>query len=574
MPSAIFGPGGPRPATLATLPITWMTAACLLPGFRRASGWLGCAPCPSVPGAFTCRVASRPGVFGVWPASQGADTAEFQIFYHPADDDPILDRMELAAAIVAARPGAAARFRDFPADPALAAACAIGTLRLGVVGEDIALALEAENRRTVSIAGIAADGGWLLPPGGIDEDLPGFELARDLLRALAAGVSAATGPPPQPPRRRTTPTALRARQADGALATTPGDGGARIVEVLAWGAAAALWPEIDAPGDPSAYAASAAAPEAPPPELYVLTGFLGAGKTSFLNQFIEFHAAQHRLVAVIQNELGEAGVDTHLLEGEHSVLTMDAGCVCCSLTGHLAAGLRHLAASLAPEIVVLETTGLANPENLLGELDELGNLARLAGVISVVDAARFWSTLDASEIAAAQIAAADAVILNKCDLVDDAQREAIGAEIRRRNPRARLIAAERGRVPPASLDLTPAAPQARSAQPHRHHHHVTHGEEGFSALRFRLAETIDRAALFAVLEASPPGVMRIKGLARFIDAPRPMVVQYVPGQPDLEPTRKPSPEPPFVLIIGRDLDAAALRRLWRGLITEPCDALD
>ena len=51
-----------------------------------------------------------------------------------------------------------------------------------------------------------------------------------------------------------------------------------------------------------------------------------------LNEFIEFEAAQHRLVAVIQNELGETGVDTHLLEGDRSVLTMDAGCVCCTLS--------------------------------------------------------------------------------------------------------------------------------------------------------------------------------------------------------------------------------------------------
>lgn len=591
MRSAIFGPGESRPtaAVLEALPVTWMTAACLCAGFRRTAGWLGCAPCASAPRAFTCRVANRPGVFGVWPTEADAARGEagFLLLYLPGDDDPILDRVALDAAILALRPGTAAAFRDFPAHPELAAACAIGSFRIGLAGQDLALALTAETRRRiVRPEGLAREGGgWLVPPGGAEEDLPAFELARDLFRVLAAGVSAATETSPHPPRRVSAPAALRARQANGALAAIPGDGGDCVTEVLAWGTAAALWPEASAPADVAPYAVCAAEPDAATlPELYVLTGFLGAGKTTFLNQFIEFHAAQHRLVAVIQNELGETGVDTHLLEGERSVLTMDAGCVCCSLAGHLAAGLRRLARGLSPEIVVLETTGLANPLNLREELAEIGDLARLAGVVAVADAERFAETLATSEIAAAQIAAADVVVLNKCDLVDAAAQAEVAAEIRRRNPRARLIAADHGRVPPAALGTLPAAPPPAHRHHHHdhhhdhdhdhHHHHVTHGEEGFSALRFDLAARIDRAALFAALAASPPGVMRIKGLARLADAPQPVVVQYVPGRAALEAPRKPAAEPPFVLIIGRDLDAAALRRVWRGLVKEPCDALD
>lgn len=581
MDSAIFGPGDGRPTAeaLESLPLTWMTAACLHAGFRRAAGWLGCAPCAALPHAFTCRVASRPGAFGVWPAAVDADlgAAEFLLFYLPGEGDPLLDRFALGAAALAARPEAAASFRNFPADPELAAACAIGGFRLALRGRDIGLALTAESRRRIVCpAGLAAPGGgWLVPPGGAEEDLPAFDLARDLFRVLAAGLTAATGVSPEPPRRFSVPAALRARSANGALAAVPGDGGETVTEVIAWGAARALWPEATAAADAAPYAPAARPPAAPPPDLYVLTGFLGAGKTSFLNQFIEFHAAQHRLVAVIQNELGETGVDTHLLEGERSVLTMDAGCVCCSLAGHLAGGLRRLARSLAPEIVVLETTGLANPENLRDELAEIGDLARLAGVVAVVDAERFAAALAASEIAAAQVAAADIVVLNKCDLVTAEARAAVAAEIRRRNPRARLIEAEHGRVPPGGLGA-PAAPPAGDGERrhHRHHHHVTHGDEGFRALRFALADAIDREALFAALAASPPGVMRIKGLARLDGAPQPMVVQYVPGRAALEAARKPTAEPPFVLIIGRDLDAAALRRLWRGLVKEPCDALD
>ena len=114
---------------------------------------------------------------------------------------------------------------------------------------------------------------------------------------------------------------------------------------------------------------------------------------------------------------------------------------------------------------------------------------------------------------------------------------------------------------------------------HDHHHHrhadgVTHLDEGFSALRFDLADTVDRDRLFATLAASPPGVFRIKGVARIAGAPLPVVVQYVPGRAEVEPARKPSPAAPFLLIIGRDLDADGLRRQWRPLLKEPCDVLD
>lgn len=559
--------------------------------FRRLSGWLGLAPAASFSRAFTCRIKSHPGVFGCLPlAAQSADlsTADFRLFYFPALDDPMIERVSLPAAIAAASTGAIELIRDFPAHPEFADLFAIAEMQLALTHPEhaLGLALTAPTRRRITAtAGFAApDGGWLVEPGGLEEDLPAFDLARDLFRVLAAGVAATMQAGPDAMLAANAPTRLLTRHADGSLTPSDAPDDRLRTEVLTWGTAArAAWPEATLPVDAGEYhllrvAAGVEAPSAEDsaalkrPRLVVLSGFLGAGKTSFLNQFIEFHLTRDQLVAVIQNEIGETGVDANLLEGEDSVLTLDAGCVCCSLAGSLTRAIRQLTASLAPEFIVLETTGLANPMNMLDEFQELGDLAELAAVISVVDAARFRDNLAASSVTAEQIRAADTVILNKCDLVSDSERSEIEALVQSINPLARVIAAVNGRVKPSFLGESMSrhsedkAKVACDCGGHRHVHGVTHSDEGYSALRFALAPAIDRDLLTRILLASPPDVMRIKGIARLTDLDELQVIQYIPGHADYEPVVRAAQEAPFVLIIGKNLDAAVIRQRWLPLL--------
>ena len=559
--------------------------------FRRLSGWLGLAPAASFPRAFTCRIKTRPGIFGFFPLTARADdlsTADFRLFYFPALDDPIIERVSLPAAIAAASPDALELIRDFPVHPEFSDLFAIAEMQLALTHPEhaLGLALTAPTRRRITVvAGIAApDGGWLVPPGGLEEDLPAFDLARDLFRILAAGVAATMKAAPDAMLVSNAPTCLLTRHADGSLTSSEAQDDRLRTEVLTWGTATrALWPEAILPVEAGDYhllrvAAGVETPGAEEiaalkrPRLIVLSGFLGSGKTSFLNQFIEFHLARDQLVGVIQNEIGETGVDANLLEGEDSVLALDAGCVCCSLAGSLTRGIRQLTASLAPEIIVLETTGLANPMNMIEEFHEIGDLAELAAVISVVDAARFHDNLAASGVAVEQIRSADTIILNKCDLVNDAERAEIEAEIRRLNPLARVMPAVNGRVKPAvfsevvSRHVEDKTRGVCDCGSHRHAHGVTHLDEGFSALRFVLAPTIDRDLLTRTLLASPPEVLRIKGVARLIGIDEPQVIQYVPGHADYEPVVRAATQSPFILIIGRDLDAAAMKRRWLPLL--------
>ena len=101
---------------------------------------------------------------------------------------------------------------------------------------------------------------------------------------------------------------------------------------------------------------------------------------------------------------------------------------------------------------------------------------------------------------------------------------------------------------------------------------MTHQDEGFTALRFRLADCIQREELMRVLAGSPSEVLRVKGIARFDDTSEPQIIQYVPGYADCQPAARDVKDDPFVLVIGRNLDAASLKELWRPLIEEDATA--
>ena len=162
---------------------------------------------------------------------------------------------------------------------------------------------------------------------------------------------------------------------------------------------------------------------AEPIPLNVLTGFLGAGKTSLLNRLIADPALAE--TAVIINEFGDVGLD-HLLVREISegVVLLQSGCLCCTLRGDLVDALEQLLRDLDNgratfRRVILETTGLADPAPVLQTAMAHPYLAmryRLDGVITVVDAINGDATLDAHLEAVKQAAVADRIVLTKTDL--------------------------------------------------------------------------------------------------------------------------------------------------------------
>ena len=191
---------------------------------------------------------------------------------------------------------------------------------------------------------------------------------------------------------------------------------------------------------------------APTPRVTVVTGPLGAGKTTLVNAWLSQFARGD--VAVIVNEFGDVGVDGELLaERAREVVELTGGCVCCATQADLVRALIEMASRPSPpRRVIIETSGAASPAGVVRSLTR-GPVSRrmgLDGVITVVDATRTERVRD-SLLCGEQVAYADVVVLTRADAcAPDALREA-GALIAARNPAAAIAHAARGAV------VTPAA---------------------------------------------------------------------------------------------------------------------
>ena len=167
-------------------------------------------------------------------------------------------------------------------------------------------------------------------------------------------------------------------------------------------------------------------------QILIISGFLGSGKTSILTPFVRRLHALGKRVAIIENEIGEKGVDdVYLKEKGFYVKEIYHGCICCSLRTNLINCLLELEKEYKPEIVVMEPTGVADPPLLLSSLSEYpGNLDAKV-MVSVVDAERFEDILDLkTAIALDGIKSADLIALNKIDLISSEQLEKLYARIR------------------------------------------------------------------------------------------------------------------------------------------------
>jgi G3E family GTPase len=181
----------------------------------------------------------------------------------------------------------------------------------------------------------------------------------------------------------------------------------------------------------------------------IVTGFLGSGKTTLLQRLLT--APQLTEVAVLVNELGEIGLDHHLLQNvAESTLLLENGCVCCAIRGDLLQALRDLLSKrMRGDVsmfrrVVIETSGLADPVPIAYTLlcePVIRHHYRLSTILTTVDALNGMAQLEAFAEASKQAAVADRLILTKTDLADADSVNALAARLRRLNPAASLLEA-------------------------------------------------------------------------------------------------------------------------------------
>jgi len=186
----------------------------------------------------------------------------------------------------------------------------------------------------------------------------------------------------------------------------------------------------------------------------VLTGFLGAGKTSLLNHFL---SSGHGLrIGVVVNDFGAIDIDSQLVESvTEDTVSLRNGCICCSMRDDFFdAILKLVRRESPPDVLVVETSGVSDPSSVVLTLTDpaLASVLRVDSVVTVVDSESFGDLgQEEMMLAKAQINLADLVVLNKTDLVTEDHLRALETKIHELAPKARLFRTEHGRVPIAAI---------------------------------------------------------------------------------------------------------------------------
>ncbi|MBM3379307.1 MAG: GTP-binding protein [Betaproteobacteria bacterium] len=316
--------------------------------------------------------------------------------------------------------------------------------------------------------------------------------------------------------------------------------------------------------------------------LVILTGFLGAGKTSFLQRCLPRLDSSVR-PHVILNDYRNARVDAERLATLDAVVTpLNGDCVCCGSREELLAVLLDLQPGTG-DAVVLEANGTTDSEELISMLmldRRLGAFARPTQV-GVVDALR-WQRRDwHNALEEDQVATASHLWLNWTERAGAARSAEVEAAALIVNPYAERITPESFAASLSTMVRTMAEAPARrlplahapeTPADHAHHEHADHEHQHhFASLEVPSPPLVDREVLASMVAALPPEVVRAKGLVQFRDAPGEHYVwSAMRGDPTLFHDRVPTPRlAPLALFIGARLPAERLRHLVASLGATP-----
>jgi cobalamin biosynthesis protein CobW len=330
----------------------------------------------------------------------------------------------------------------------------------------------------------------------------------------------------------------------------------------------------------------------------IITGFLGAGKTTLIRHLLE-HAEGRRLALII-NEFGDVGVDGEILRGcgidacpEENIVELANGCICCTVADDFVPAIEALLGRAEkPDHIIIETSGLALPKPLVKAFDWPSIRTRLTvdGVVTVVDGAAVAAGhfADDPALVAAQRAAdpsldhdnpleevyedqllcADLVILNKNDLLSSADKARVESEITATLPRAvKIVATSGGRIETSVLlGLGAAAEDDLAARPSHHEEEEDHDHDEFKTFVLDIAPVTDADAFVAKLAAIAErhDVLRMKGFIDVAGKPMRLLVQGVGRrfqQHFDRPWRKDEDRTGRLVVIGKaglDQDSIAL----------------
>ncbi|WP_058301067.1 CobW family GTP-binding protein [Gorillibacterium timonense] len=271
-----------------------------------------------------------------------------------------------------------------------------------------------------------------------------------------------------------------------------------------------------------------------PVPIMVLSGFLGSGKTTLLTRMLEETKAAGLKPAVIMNEIGEISLDGAMVQAEVPMTEIMDGCICCSVRGELALAIKLLIEEHAPDIVIVEATGLANPVEIIESITDTSLImnTELRSIVTVIGADHFFAMMGGSGAKKAsratlalledQVRVANRLILNKTDLLYPDQLFLVHEQIRLWNESAQVFQTSYAEISIDELiDRGAEAPNWEEEKViagdqgdddtclrHPHHDHVT-------VFTHKLSGPIKRSHFQRFIAELPAEVYRSKGLVTF-----------------------------------------------------------
>lgn len=274
----------------------------------------------------------------------------------------------------------------------------------------------------------------------------------------------------------------------------------------------------------------------------VVTGYLGAGKTTLLLHLIEKGGKK---LAIVMNEFGEIDIDGRLIAGKNVLMKeLAGGCVCCSMAGEFEEAIKEILEKARPDLIVLETTGVAEPDAILEDIEQNMEGIKLEAVVAVADADALSRFPSLGHTGRVQLEMADIIILNKTDLVKPEQIVDIEKRLRELNGKALIYPATGCRVPVEIL-LGPAKRPGKKAESHRGHD--LSEVESFS---YASEKQLSRQKFEAFADSMPSQIYRSKGFVLLEEGP--FLFNFVAGRWDLEKSAAKKTE---IVFIGKDISS-------------------
>lgn len=278
-------------------------------------------------------------------------------------------------------------------------------------------------------------------------------------------------------------------------------------------------------------------------KVFIISGFLGSGKTSLLKHLLDREIKHNRRPYVIMSEFGDIDIDGLLVSDYRIELkSIVGGCVCCDLRDELALALQEVVKRQPGSTVFIESTGIADPAGIiLAILPVIQSGAAIIGnVITVYDASHHPLLGQDRELVKNQLALADTILINKTDLALNSKIKDIIAAIRELNTRAELITTRYGIIEDAGILNRKSGLKIPSSAG------ATSGS--FRSFGFEIESALSRKKLEKWLKTLPESVVRLKGFVKLDNQNGVFEVQSAYGQFSITPFDRPE-EPPLMLVL-------------------------